>query len=53
MFALKSSGIQTKNDSICIGWTANEVFERVEQLAKLSEKEARTEFGLDGNGVCH
>jgi predicted helicase len=51
VFTLKSSGIQTKNDPICIGWSANEVFERVERLANLNEKEAREVFGLHAGGV--
>lgn len=51
VFTLKSSGIQTKNDSICIGWAANEVFERVERLAQLSEKDARAAFGVEGKGA--
>ncbi len=51
VFTQKSSGIQTKNDPICIAWSANEIFERVERLALLNAKEARAEFELDGEGA--
>lgn len=51
VFTLKSSGIQTKNDSICIGWSASEVFDLVEKLAKITAKDACSEFGLKGDGV--
>ncbi|MDG4594667.1 MAG: hypothetical protein P9F75_03070 [Candidatus Contendobacter sp.] len=51
VFNLRSSGIQTKNDPICIGWSENEVFDTVEKLTRLSVKDARTEFGLKVDGV--
>jgi Type ISP C-terminal specificity domain len=51
VFALKSSGIQTKNDPICIGWSPKEIFKRVERLAMLNAEEARAEFELDGEGA--
>jgi len=51
VFTLKSSGIQTKNDPICIGWSANEVFERVERLAQLNAKDARAEFEIEKEGA--
>jgi predicted helicase len=51
VFKLKGSGIQTKNDPICIGWSENEVFERVRRLAEMSAREAREEFGLPGDGA--
>ena len=51
VLTLKSSGIQTKNDPICIGWSANEIYNRVERLAKLNEKQAAIEFELEGDGA--
>ncbi len=48
VFNLKSSGIQTKNDKVCIGWSSTEVFDRVERLAELGVEEAMSEFGMDG-----
>lgn len=51
VFIVKSSGIQTKNDPICIDWSASEIFKRVERLTTMSAKQAHEEFGLDGTGV--
>ena len=51
VFTLKSSGIQTKNDPICIGWSANEILGRVERLAQLSAQDARSEFEIEGAGA--
>src|SRR5262249_16915980 len=51
VFAQKSSGIQTKNDPICIGWSAKEVFSRVERLAGLNARRAREEFDLAEGGA--
>ncbi|MFA5263153.1 MAG: hypothetical protein WC378_04960 [Opitutaceae bacterium] len=51
VFTHKSSGIQTKNDPICIGWSASEVLRRVERLVKLTAKEARAVFDLEDDGV--
>ena len=51
VFTLKSSGIQTKNDPVCIGWSGSEIFTRVEKLAQLSAKDARTEFGIEKEGA--
>jgi predicted helicase len=51
VFTQKSSGIQTKNDPICIGWSANEIFQRVERLSLLNAKDAREEFELEEEGV--
>ncbi|MBK1642975.1 hypothetical protein CKO12_14085, partial [Chromatium okenii] len=51
VFTLKSSGIQTKNDPVCIAWSVNEIFERVERLARLSSKEARLELAIEKEGA--
>jgi len=51
VFTLKSSGIQTKNDPVCIGWSGSEIFTRVEKLAQLNAKDARAEFGIEKEGA--
>ena len=50
-FGVKSSGIQTKNDSICIAWSANEMFSRTQRLADSTAKEARKEFDIKDDGA--
>ena len=50
-FDVKSSGIQTKNDQICIAWTAQEMFSRVQRLAISTAKEARKEFEINDDGA--
>ncbi|MCY1064075.1 hypothetical protein OV090_04855 [Nannocystis sp. RBIL2] len=51
IFAVHSSGIQSKNDPVCIGWTAAEVQARVERLAGASEAEARRELAIATDGA--
>jgi hypothetical protein len=51
MFRVRSSGIQTKNDEICIGWTANEVWKRVLTLADMPTAQACRELGINSGGT--
>ncbi|PCC74404.1 hypothetical protein SAMN02745121_04503 [Nannocystis exedens] len=51
IFAVHSSGIQSKNDPVCIGWTAAEVRARVELLAGASEAEARRALAIGAGGA--
>lgn len=51
VFSVKSSGIQTKNDQMCIGWSAAEVFDRVQRLAVASHNDAMAEFDLRDDGA--
>ncbi|MBX7134176.1 MAG: hypothetical protein K1X67_16005 [Fimbriimonadaceae bacterium] len=51
IFGIRSSGIQTKNDDICIGWSANEVWDRVRLLADTSPAQASRELGISQGGV--
>jgi hypothetical protein len=46
-----SSGIQTKNDPVCIGWTATEIFERVTFLDETPAAQAARELGIKGDGA--
>jgi hypothetical protein len=49
-FAVKSSGIQTKNDAVCIGYDPDEVLERVNRLVRMTAEEAQREFST-GDGA--
>nr|WP_263429643.1 type ISP restriction/modification enzyme [Nannocystis pusilla] len=51
IFAVHSSGIQSKNDPVCVGFTAGEVRARVEMLARASEAEAREALALGEDGA--
>lgn len=51
VFSSRSSGIQTKNDPICIGYSEDEVFKRVQQLALLTPDEVREKLGINPQGV--
>ena len=51
VFPVYSSGIQTKNDPVCIGWTANEIFERVSFLDEATSSQVAAKLGIDGKGV--
>jgi SOS-response transcriptional repressor LexA len=51
VFESRSSGIQTKNDSVCIGWTASEIWDRVSFLAAVTPSDASRELGLRDGGV--
>ncbi|MDC0674958.1 type ISP restriction/modification enzyme [Nannocystis radixulma] len=51
IFAVHSSGIQSKNDPVCVGFTAAEVRARVELLARASEAEAREALALGEDGA--
>ncbi|MDC0723283.1 type ISP restriction/modification enzyme [Nannocystis bainbridge] len=51
IFAVHSSGIQSKNDPVCIGWTAAELQARVELLARASEAEARQALAIAADGA--
>lgn len=51
VFPVYSSGIQTKKDSVCIGWTANEIFERVTYLDATPAAQAARELGIKGKGA--
>jgi hypothetical protein len=51
IFPVYSSGIQTKNDSVCIGWTSSEIFERVTFLDKTPAAQAARELGIKGDGA--
>ncbi|WAS90301.1 type ISP restriction/modification enzyme [Nannocystis punicea] len=51
IFAVHGSGIQSKNDAVCVGWTAAEVRARVELLARASEAEARRALAIAEDGA--
>jgi SOS-response transcriptional repressor LexA len=51
MFGVYSSGIQTKNDPVCIAWTAEEIWARVNLLAATSAGQATRELGITEGGV--
>lgn len=51
VFPVYSSGIQTKNDPVCIGWTASEIFERVTFLDETPAAQAARELGIKGDGA--
>ncbi len=46
VFPVNSVGIVTARDSLCIGWTDREIFDRVCDFASLSESEARKKYDL-------
>lgn len=51
IFAVHSSGIQSKNDRVCVGFSAAEVQARVELLARASEAEARAALAIAPGGA--
>ena len=51
VFPVYSSGIQTKNDAVCIAWTASEIFERVTYLDETPAAQAARELGIKGDGA--
>lgn len=51
IFAVHGSGIQTKNDALCVGFAAAEVLARVGLLARASEAEAREELAIRAGGA--
>jgi hypothetical protein len=51
MFGVRSSGIQTKNDPVCIGWTASEIMDRVIFLSEASPSAIGKELGISGDGA--
>jgi predicted helicase len=46
IFPINSVGIVTARDSLCIGWTADEVWERVRDFVSLSSEKARDKYQL-------
>jgi hypothetical protein len=51
VFPVYSSGIQTKNDRVCIGRTPSEMFERVRFLDETPAAQAARELGIKGGGA--
>src|SRR5690606_27323038 len=51
IFTVHGAGIQSKNDAVCVGFTAAEVQARVELLAGASEAAAREALGWRPGGA--
>ena len=49
-FEVVSSGIQTKRDALCVGFTKAEVWERIQHFHALPTERAREEFDLGPDG---
>lgn len=50
VFALYSSGIQTKRDGLCIQFTRNEMWDVVRRFHEANAKQARADFDLGEDG---
>jgi hypothetical protein len=50
-FVTKSSGIQTKNDPICISYSENEILQRVKLIAELTPAEVRERLNIRDEGA--
>ncbi len=50
VFVKKSSGIETKNDTFCIAYSADEIWSRVKRLSTLSAADAIREFDISEGG---
>lgn len=46
IFPVHSVGVVTARDSLTIGWTSQEIYERTRHFASLPEEEARRHYGL-------
>lgn len=49
-FGIVSSGIQTKRDALCIAFSREELWERVQRIHELPTERARREFDLGEDG---
>ena len=49
-FGVASSGIQTKRDGLCVAFTPNEIWERVQTFGALRTAQARDQFDLGADG---
>ena len=51
IFCIKSSGIQTKNDAICIGFESDEIYFRAKKIERENKVKLKNEFGLKDGGA--